>query len=627
MPASVPTLLDPGQILRQRFAAAAQRAFPGVDLPDPIITLSQSPKFGDYQCNSAMPYSKLLSKPPRQVAEALVAAVDIADIAEPLTPASIAGPGFINITLSHTAVATLLAQLDTPDLGLPIDPDAPVTVVDLCGVNLAKQMHIGHLRSTVIGDTLARVLERTIGPAKVKRQNHVGDWGLPIAMVTARLIDLENAQQIDLAKLTLDDLDAIYKQAKQQCQADEEGLQTARAWGMGPKIEAELEAANAEPLAHLARAKSTLVALQSGDPDVRRVWKRIFDTTMAACLATCARLNASITEAHTAGESSYENKLAPLVARLEQTGVAELGSGALIIKLDDMGIPEPCLIRKSDGGYLYATTDLAAIMHRTSSVATGGLGALRVVYCVDARQSLHFRQVFAAARKAGLVAPTLSLEHAAFGTILGEDNKPFKSRSGDSVKLGDVIDEVVAAALSQLRARPRAQEMTEAEMAHIAQGVALAAIRYTDLSTERIKDYVFSIARMVSFEGQTGPYLLYALARVCSILRNAQGQGLLIDAQVSGPITVTHPAEKALALVLLRYPQVVRDVDRTLEPSRLCALLYELAGAFARFFEACPVLKAEDDGTRTARLRLCQLTRRVLTDGLGLLGIPAIERM
>lgn len=608
--------LDPAHILRDRFIAAAAKAFPGADLPAPIIAPSGNPKFGDYQCNSAMPYAKMLGQNPRQVATALVAAVDLSGIAEPLTPASIAGPGFINITLATDALAAMLTRMSTPELGITREPATGNTVVDLCGVNLAKQMHIGHLRSTVIGDTLARVLERTSAPNTIKRQNHVGDWGLPIAMVTARLMELEREGTTDLAAITLDDLDKIYKQAKARCDADIDAYEAAVAWGMGPKIEAEIEAANAAPLAHLAEAKRTLVRLQNGDADVRRVWKRLYDVTMSACLATCSRLNANITTDHSAGESSYEDKLAPLVARLEKSGVAVMSDGALVIHLDDVGIAEPCLIRKSDGGYLYATTDLAAIEHRVHT-----LGASRVIYCVDARQGLHFKQVFAAARKARLLPDSVTLEHAAFGTILGEDNKPFKSRSGDTVRLGDVIDEVTEAALAQVKTRAR--DLTDAQMTEIARGVALAAIRYTDLSSERTKDYVFSIQRMVSFEGDTGPYLLYALARVNSILRNAADQG---HAPAS-TFNVTHAGEKNLALVLLRYPQTVRDVARTLEPHRLCACLYDLAVAFTSFFEACPVLKAETPELRASRLTLCVLTKRVLTDGLGLLGIPAIERM
>jgi arginyl-tRNA synthetase len=615
-----PTTPDPAALLRERFARAVQRAFPGADLPAPAVAASANPAFGDFQCSSAMSYAKALGQNPRAVAQAIVAHLDLAGLAQPLTDKAIAGPGFINITLDQTALGALLERLDTPDLGLPVDQNAPVTVVDLCGVNLAKRMHIGHLRSTVIGDTLARILERVGGVARVKRQNHVGDWGLPIAMVVAKIIALRSAGQPPA--MTLENLDTLYKLARKECATLDASIASARAWGSGPKILAELEEANAEPAERMAQAKATLVRLQGGDPAVRAVWKEVYDATMSACLATCARLNSLITEAHSAGESSYESALAPLVARLEASGAAVPSEGALIVPLDDAGIAEPCLIRKRDGGFLYATTDLAAIEHRTSA-RPGALGASRVVYCVDARQGLHFRQVFAAARKAGLVPPGASLEHAAFGTILGDDGKPFKSRSGETVNLTDVVDDATEAALAEVRARN--EGMPAAQQEAIASAVAVAAIRYTDLATERTKDYVFSPARMVKFEGNTGPYLLYALARVRSILRNAQAEGH--SAPAGTPFVVAQPAEKALALCLLRHPGVIAEAGRTLEAHRLCAHLYETATAFASFFENCPVLKAPDAPTRAARLRLCALTNRVLADGLTLLGIPLLDRM
>lgn len=624
--------LDALALLRERFGDAARAAFPGTALPEPVVAASANAKFGDFQCNSAMAYAKVLGQPPRQVALALVEHVKLDDLAEPLGPASVAGPGFLNITLKPAWIERALTTLAVPAAQLGLTPDAtmPRTVVDLCGVNLAKQMHIGHLRATVIGDTIARVLERLGGPDRVIRQNHVGDWGLPIAMVTAKLLALEAAGEVNLAAITIDQLDAIYKRAKGECDANVGAIRAAAAWGMGPKVIAELEEAAHDPLVALTHAKATLVRLQSGDAGVRRVWQRIYDVTMAACIENCARLNSIVKPRHSAGESSYEAKLAPLVARLEASGVAELSAGALIVRLDELGIAEPCIVRKSDGGFIYATTDLAAIEHRVRT-----LGAGRVVYCVDARQALHFRQVFAAAHKAGIVPAEVSLEHAAFGTILGEDGRPFKSRSGESVRLGEVIDEAVARADAQVLARN--PQMPDAQRAEVAKAVAIAAIRYTDLASERVKDYVFSLERMVKFEGDTGPYLLYALARVGSILRNAaepasgapspHAAALAAALAPGGSFMITEPGEKALAMALLRYPQAVREVARTLEPHRLCACLYELAGAFSGFFESCPVLKAPSEQAKSARLRLCVLTQRVMTDGLGLLGIPTVERM
>lgn len=613
---------DPIAILRERFGAAIAAAFPDQAGADPLIAPSKNPAHGDFQCNAAMSLGKTLGRPPREVAQAIVqaAAPMLTDLAEPLGEASIAGPGFINITLRADALPTLLGRLDTPALG--IDPAAhpPTVVVDLCGVNLAKQMHIGHLRSTVIGDTLARALER-LG-WRVIRQNHVGDWGLPIAMVTARLMDLEAAGKVDLSRVTLDELDRAYKAAQRECEADERGLQAAQGWGMGPKAVAELEAQVSGARERYAHAQAVLVRLQRHDADVMRVWQRISDVTMAACLAVCRRLNAIVLPEHSAGESSYATELAPLVADLEQRGITEVSDGALVIRLNDRGIEEPLIVRKRDGGYLYATTDLAGIRRRV-----GKLGASRVVYCVDARQSLHFRQVFAGADKAGFTATATggkaTLEHAAFGTILGEDGRPFKTRSGDNVRLSEVIDEAEKRAGAVVAAKN--PDLLPADRAAVARAVAVAAMRYTDLSTERTRDYVFHFDRMLAFEGDTGPYLLYALVRIRSIFRKAGERGVAI--QAGAALRIAEPAEKALAMALLRYPQALRDVETTLEPHRLCQYLSGLAGAFSGFFDACPVLTAPDEPTRASRLRLCALSERVLADGLTTLGIPLVDRM
>ncbi len=640
-----PSSFDPVQILHDRFSSAIASAYPDLAGADPAITPGKNPKFGDFQCNAAMALGKQLALPPRDVAAALVAKVDLADLAEPLTPASIAGPGFINITLRPASIAQLLDRLDSPDLGLPPAQPSPAgerqtIVVDLCGVNLAKQMHVGHLRATVIGDTLARVFTR-LGH-DVRRQNHVGDWGLNIAMVTARVRRLAAAGLIDLAKLTLDDLDLAYKAAQRECDADEKGLAFARAWGMGPKVISELEAQVAGALEAESEAKATLVRLQAHDPDVFAVWQRISDLTMEACLDLCARLNALVLPEHSAGESSYSTELAPMVDDLVKRAVAEESDGALVIRVPE--IDEPTLIRKSDGGFIYATTDVAAVRRRVQQ-----LGADRVVYAVDARQALHFRQVFAAAAKAGFTlrphgphqGQPASLEHAAFGMMLGSDGKPFKTRAGASAKLADLIEDAEEKAFSEVSTL--SPELPDGERRSIARAVATAAIRYADLSSERTKDYVFSLERMIAFQGNTGPYLLYALVRIRSIFRKAAEQGLLPAPLPAAPpaagsapgddglrahaFAIPHAAEKALALSLLRYPGVTRQVAQTLLPHRLCQYLYELAGAFAAFFEACPVLKAPDEPTRFARLRLCALTERVLADGLQMLGIPLVDRM
>jgi arginyl-tRNA synthetase len=628
---------DPAAIVRERFARAIIAAFPDLapplrpadgSLPDPVVVASKNPKFGDFQCNAAMALAKALSLSPREVASRIVASVDLADIAEPLSDASIAGPGFINVTLRPSALGDMLARLDTPSLGVDAPRNPPSVVVDLCGVNLAKQMHVGHLRSTVIGDTIARILQR-LGD-NVIRQNHVGDWGLPIAMVAQRLIDQRDAGTLDLARLTLDDLDRAYRAAQREADADERGLDVAKRWHMGPKALAELQAQVDGARESYARAQQTLVKLQGGDAGVRAVWQRISDVTMEACLGVAARLNADVRAEHSAGESSYADELAPLVDDLQRRGLTEASDGALIIRLDDAGIREPLLVRKRDGGFLYATTDMAAIRRRV-----GQMGASRVVYCVDARQSLHFQQVFEGCRRAGyadLRAATegarASLEHAAFGTILGDDGKPFKTRSGESVKLADLLDEAEARAARAVQEKN--PSLSDDERRTIARAVALAAVRYADLSTERTKDYTFSFDRMLAFEGNTGPYLLYALVRVRSIARKAVERGV-VDAPMPDPgasrFNVEHPAEKTLAMALLRYPQALREAGASLEPHRVCQYAYELATSFSAFFDACPVVGAAEATTRASRLALCALTERVLSDALGVLGIPTLERM
>lgn len=623
--------VDPLAILRARFASAIASAFPAAAGSDPLVAPSKNPKFGEFQCNAAMSLSKALGLAPREVAAGIVAAARVEDIAQPLTPASIAGPGFINVTLRADALARLLSTLASTGLGLNAPPgSAGTAVVDLCGVNLAKQMHVGHLRSTVIGDTLARLLART--GWRVLRQNHVGDWGLPIAMVAALLMARRDAGELDLSTVTLEDLDRAYRAAKRESEADTAGLEAARRWSMGPKAIAELEAQVRGAQERDAAARSVLARLQAHEPEVMAVWQRISDVTMAACLDVCRRLNAEVLPEHSAGESSYGADLEPVVADLVARGIAEPSEGALVVRLEREGIKEPLLVRKRDGAFLYATTDIAAIRRRV-----GQMGADRVVYCVDARQGLHFQQVFAACRLAGYdrastgagVGPgagaPATLQHAAFGMMLGQDGKPFKTRSGENVRLTDLLDEAQARAARAVQEKN--PEATPQQRDEIARAVAIAAVRYADLSTERSKDYVFDIDRMVAFEGNTGPYLQYALVRVRSIRRKVAER---FGPETSGPaeaFVLEHPAEKALALVLLRFPQVVLDAAAALEPHRLCQYGYDLATAYSAFFDACPVLAAPSEAVRAARLALCELSGRVLEESLSMLGIPALERM
>ncbi|MCK6475694.1 MAG: arginine--tRNA ligase [Phycisphaerales bacterium] len=617
-------LEDPNLVLRQRFEAAIAAAFPQLPEPvDPVITASRQPQFGDFQSNAAMALAKQLGLKPRDVAAAIVAKLDLSGIADPVTEKSIAGPGFINISLRGDALAAGVTALDAAgtadDLGVARTSSPQTVVVDLCGVNLAKQMHVGHLRSTVIPDAIARAFER-LGH-KVIRQSHVGDWGLPIAMVTGKLKGELDAGRVTPASLTLDALENLYRAAQAECDRDLKGLDAVRRYGLGPKLEAEVQAQVDSATDAFNRAREVLLKLQSHDPETVAVWKLIYDITMRACLETCSRLHANITADHTAGESSYAEELGGVVKDLLDRGVAEIDQGAVVVRVQ--GLEVPCLVRKSDGGYLYATTDLAAIRRRVQK-----FGASRVIYGVDIRQSLHFQQVFGAAIKAGYAdVPgdgVARLEHAAFGTVLGADGKPFKTRSGENVKLADLLDEAVQRARKVVD--DRSASLAEADRSRIAEAVGIAAIKYMDLSTERSKDYVFDFDRMLAFEGNTGPYLLYALVRTRSIFRKAAEEGR--DGGWRGAvISITEPAEKSLALALLRYGKVVESVAETLEPHRLCQYLIELSTAFSAFFDQCKVIWAPDDATRRSRLRLCDITGRVLADGLKTLGIPTVERM
>ena len=620
---------DPVDLLAERFRAAIVAGAKALghdvdrDSVDPLITPSRQEKLGDFQSNAAMPLAKTLGTKPRDIAQAIVENLDISGLCEPVAPDAIAGPGFINVRLAPAALSGFVGTMDSAHLGLPPVEHPQTIVVDLCGVNLAKQMHVGHLRSTVIGDAVARLLER-LGHTVV-RQSHVGDWGLPIAMVTRRLMELANAGELDAGSLTLDQLNTIYRDAQKRCAVPRKAMDIAHKYNLGPKVLAELEAEADEAGEHLARAKATLIAMQSGDAEVVGWWERIYRVTMDACLTTCARLHANITDEHTAGESTYRDELGDVIRDLTDRHIAEEDDGALVVRVD--GIAEPTLVRKRDGGFLYATTDMAAIRRRVQSI-----GASRVIYCVDARQGLHFQQVFGAAIKAGYAelsddgraTGTATLEHAAFGNVTGPDGKPLKTRSGENVKLTDLLDEALARASAEIGSRDSG--LSADERAVVADAVAIAAIKYADLSTERIKDYAFDFDRMVAFEGDTGPYLLYAYARIQSIFRKAGETGVAFNP--GAPLAIDDAKEKSLALRLLRYPGVVRGAADAAEPHRLCGFLHDLAMEFSRFYDSCPVLKSDvAPAVRDSRLRLCGLTGRVLRDGLETLGIPVVDRM
>lgn len=612
------TEADPVAALDRAFRAAIAHVLDvGAATADPAIRPAAKPEFGDFQANGIMALAKQVGRKPRDLAQAIVEAVDVDEIAEPL---EVAGPGFINIRLKPAALAAFLGAIDDDRLGVTPDPDAHAVVIDMCSVNVAKQMHVGHLRSTIIGDALGRVLERR--GRKVYRENHLGDWGLPIAMVLHQL----RAEGVDLDALTLPELDRAYRAAQFEGRGDVRGLEAARQLHAGPHRIAELEEQNAGADAAVEAAKRTLVKLQGGDDELVRDWHKLIDCTLGSLYEALEILGVQLGRENNRGESFYRDRLAGVIDDYVEAGLAQEHDGALVVRFDDR--ERPLLIRKSDGGFLYATTDLAAVRFRTRE-----LGATRVLYVVDARQRDHFRDVFDAVHKIGWDrledgAPA-QLTHLAFGTVLGPDKRPLKTRSGENVTLRSLLDEACergTAAVRERAADPEAPThgLSGAELDAIGRAVGIAAIKYADLSNDVVRDYVFDIDRMIAFEGDTGPYLQYAHARIASIFRRGGDAAAAIAA---APFSVEHSAEKALALVLLRYGPTVAAVAEALEPHRLCQYLYELAGAYSAFYQQCPVLKAESENQRLGRLHLCDLTRRVLADGLGLLGIDAPERM
>ena len=491
-------------------------------------------------------------------------------------------------------------------------------VVDMVSVNVAKQMHVGHLRSAIIGDTLCRVLSR-VG-YEVIPQNHLGDWGLQIGMVLADL----DKRGVDLDCFSVAELERAYRSATLDCKADHAALEAANKFKMGPHrvIECEEQVAGAEEA--LACAKETLVRLQSGDEEVVGHWHKIIKITLADCYEICDLLDLQLTEEHERGESFYRKMLPEVVREFEESGIGEVDDGALIVRVE--GSDTPLIVRKSDGGFLYATTDLAGIRYRVRE-----LGAERVIYVVDARQRDHFKLVFAACRKIGYdVIPNefstgeqkAELVHLPFGAVCGNDRKPLKTRSGDNVKLRDLLEEAIDRAKGIVTEKN--PELSESEKEEVARAVGIGAVKYADLSAHYGRDYVFDWGRMLAFEGNTGAYLQNQFVRIRSILRKAiENHYQYEDAE----FMLGEEAERALGLMLLRYPGVVGEVAEALEPHRLCQYLYGLANAYSVFYTKCPVLKAEGAGVRGSRLRLCDLAARVLGDGLGLLGLRTLERM
>lgn len=568
--------------LRDELDARVSRALTaiGAGAYPALVAPAGKPEFGDYQANGAMAAAKSLQKSPRDVAQALLEHLDRGDV---IAHADIAGPGFINLRLSDAFIARCVAS----DLAAPLHPAHPQTVVvDLSAPNLAKEMHVGHLRSTIIGDALARTFEH-LGQ-RVIRQNHVGDWGTQFGMLITHL-DEVGEHSVELA-----DLEAFYVAARQRFDNDP---------------------------AFAVRARAAVVALQSGELRTRAKWQKFVDTSLAHCEAVYTRLEAKLSRADVMPESAYNDALANIVATIRAANLLTESNGAQCVFLDEFkgkdGSPLPVIIQKSDGGYLYATTDLAAIQYRAQT-----LRADRVIYVVGNPQGLHFKQVFAVARAiAGFVPASMSLEHCGFGSMLGTDGKPFKTRDGGSVKLIALIDEAQRRAAALVAEKN--PDLAPEQRAAIAKAVSIGALKYADLSRSRSSDYIFDWDQMMSFDGNTAPYLQYAYTRIISIFRRADAS--VADYRGRQPV-LTDPLERALALKLLRFREALDAVARECLPHYLCSYLYELAGLFMQFYEGCPVLNASTS-VRDSRLVLCAQTAAVMQRGLGLLGIPTVERM
>jgi arginyl-tRNA synthetase len=576
-------MADPQQVLASRVRDVASRLY-GLDNVDPLIRPSS---FADIQANVALPLGKRLGRPPREVAVEIVGQLDVADMC---TPPEVSGPGFINFTLRDDWIASRATSLRADDrLDVPVT-DAPRTVVvEYSSPNVAKEMHVGHLRTTIIGDALARILDFT--GEQVIRDNHVGDWGTPFGMLIEHLLDVgEDSAEADLLRT---DPNRFYADARRKFDGDPE---------------------------FAARARTRIVALQSGDPAAMAIWREVVELSKAYLRDTYARLQVTLTDDDIRGESFYNDWLAPTADELVGKGMAVVSDGALCVFPEGFtgrdGSPLPVIIRKSDGGWNYSTTDLATVRYRVDKLSCD-----EALYVVGSEQALHFQMIFAVARAAGWIPDGVSFRHEQVGMVQGTDGGRLRTRDGDTPPLSGLLRSAVDQARTLLAETGAQHE--EAVLAAIAEAVGIGAVKYADLSTAHDSTYVFDLDRMVSFRGNTGPYLQYAAVRIRSIFRKGDQN----ERGVTSPITITHPAERALALRLLGFGAAVTAVAETYEPHRLCAYLFDLASGFTTFFEECPVLKAPSEPLRDSRLALCSLTLRVLTLGLDLLGIPVPDQM
>jgi arginyl-tRNA synthetase len=553
---------------------------------EPQVRQSAKVQFGDYQANGVMAVAKKLGMPPRQLAELVLTHLDLNGIANKV---EIAGPGFINIFLEPAFLASHVdAALKSDRLGVA-QPKAETIVVDYSAPNVAKEMHVGHLRSTIIGDAAVRTLE-FLGH-KVIRANHVGDWGTQFGMLIAFL---EKQQQENAGEMALADLEGFYREAKKHYDEDE---------------------------AFAERARSYVVKLQGGDEYFREMWRKLVDITMSQNQLAYNRLNVTLTRDDVMGESLYNPMLPGIVADLKAKKLAVESEGATVVFLDEYknkeGEPMGVIIQKKDGGYLYTTTDIACAKYRYET-----LHADRVLYYIDSRQHQHLMQAWTIVRKAGYVPESVPLEHHMFGMMLGKDGKPFKTRAGGTVKLSDLLDEALERARRLVAEKN--PDMPAEELEKLANAVGIGAVKYADLSKNRTTDYIFDWDNMLAFEGNTAPYMQYAYTRVLSVFRKAD-----IDesALANAAVVITEDREAQLAARLLQFEETLTVVAREGTPHVMCSYLYDLAGLFSGFYEHCPILSADNEEARNSRLKLAQLTAKTLKLGLDTLGIETVERM
>ncbi len=557
----------------------------------PVDPLLQASRHADFQANAAMAMAKALKKNPREIAAAVIDAVAANELIDKL---EIAGPGFINIALAPSALGALLIE-QRAHARLGFEPPTKQTiVVDYSAPNVAKEMHVGHLRSTIIGDACVRLLEWQ--GHDVLRRNHLGDWGTPFGMLIEHLLDMGEIEAT--MELSQGDLNGFYRAARQKFE-DSEDFQT--------------------------RARNRVVSLQSGDAETLRLWKVLIEQSQKYFMQVYEQLEVRLDGSEFVGESAYNDELAPTLDALRSLGLIQTSDGAECLFPPGFtnrdSEPLPLIVRKRDGGYGYAATDLAALRQRTQT-----LHADRLLYVVGSPQSQHLEMVYEAGRMAGWLSLPATAEHIAFGSVLGSDGKMFKSRTGDTIRLSDLVTEAIERAASTIEAKN--PDLSSEERAQVAQMVGIGAVKYADLSSERTRDYVFDFDRMLALEGNTAPYMQYAHARVQSIVRRAmQSHGIDATHIDQAPMIVGDEAEKVLAMQLLRFADVIEEVSGSLQFHRLAIYLFDLATAYSGFYNACPVVDAPDAQTRLSRLALCRLTARTLATGLSLLGIRAPQRM